>query len=99
MVSFHTGGSVVSISDQSDLHNNLCYSQIPGDLRKSLTQITADDGRCSFELFIVAPSTIAHATISDVKAAAQALFDRCLTAAASAKGGVATQIGVYHPTN
>lgn len=52
----------------------------------------SDDAECSFDLFLLAPSTIAHATTRDIKNAAQALLDKC-TASSLAKGGVASNIG------
>lgn len=52
----------------------------------------SEDGKCSFELFLIAPATVAHATTRDIKSAAQALLDKC-TASSPAKGGVASSIG------
>lgn len=53
------------------------------------------DGACKVQIFLLAPASVAHASTSQIKDAALAIYDKC-GAGTPSKGGVATNIGTYN---
>ena len=74
-----------------DLKNPI---QIPYLLSHPLPAISAD-GLCKVQIFLIAPATIAHASTSQIKAAALAIYDQCGAGRTPSKGGVASNIGTH----
>ena len=53
------------------------------------------DGACKVQLFLIAPASVAYASTSQIKVAAQAIYDKC-GAGIPSKGGIATNIGMHN---
>lgn len=53
------------------------------------------DGACKVQVFLIAPASVAHASTSQIKVAAQAIYDKC-GAGIPSKGGVASNIGTHN---
>ena len=57
--------------------------------------MTVANGECSVQVFLIAPAEVAHASATEIRRAAQAVFDKCARRSTS-RGGVASRIGEYH---
>ena len=73
------------------LHDVSCLPHTTTDCRENAAR-----GLCSLELYLLAPYTVAHATLQHIKNATESVFVKCAVgpyAPVPGMGGIATQTG------
>ena len=53
---------------------------------------TLADGKCSVQVFLIAPAAVAHASSNEIRHAGQAVYNKCV-AHTHSRGGIASRIG------